>query len=278
MSSVNKRCAAPAAHRAPRKRPSHRRSRWPGARVFWAFQRGADFSASPTYPEFSAPHRFTFPACPDFSVSPACPEFSVSPARSKSSAPPRFVFPACLEFSVFPDYLESSSPHRAPRKHPFRLRSRWPGARVFWAFQRSAGFYASPTYLEFLAQHRFTFPACPDSSVSPACQELSVFPDYPESSSPDQAPRKRPFRRRSRRPGARVFWAFQRSAGFSVFPPCPELSALPAHPEFPAFPAHPDFSALAAPPVLGASDALLRRAIACGERSGRDQPFGAHAS
>ena len=204
MSSVNKRCAAPAAHRAPRKRPSHRRSRWPGARVFWAFQRGADFSASPTYLEFSAPHRFTFPACPDFSVSPACPEFSVSPARSKSSAPPRFVFPACLEFSVFPDYLESSSPHRAPRKHPFRRRSRWPGARVFWAFQRSAG--------------------------------------------------------------------------FSVFPPCPESSALPAPPEFPAFPAPPDFSALAAPLAPDASGALLRRAIACGEHSGRDQPFGAHAS
>ncbi len=195
MSSVNKRRAAPAAHRASRKRPFHRRSRWPGARVFWAFQRSADFSASPTYPEFSAPHRFTFPACPDSSVSPACLEFSVSPARTESSA-----------------------------------------------------------------RHRFSFPA------------------HPELSAAHQAPRKRPFRRRSRWPGAHVFWAFQRSAGFSIFPPCPKSSALPAPPEFPAFPAPPDFSALAAPLAPDASGALLRRAIACGEHSGRDQPFGAHAS
>ena len=123
MSSANKQTAL-AAHRAPRKRPFHGRFRRPGARVFWAFQRGADFSASPIYLEFSAPHRFTFPACPDSSVFPAC---------MASSTQHCFVFPAHPELSAL---------HRASRKRPFHGRSRWPEPRVFWAFQRGGDFYA----------------------------------------------------------------------------------------------------------------------------------------
>ena len=155
--------------------------------------------------------------------------------------------------------------HRAPRKRPFHRRFRRPEAHVFWAFQRGADFSLSPIYLEFSAPHRFTFPACPDSSVFPACmasstQHCFVFPAHPERSALHRASRKRPFHRRSRRPEPRVFWAFQRGADFSVSPPCSDFSAFPAHPA-------PD-----------ASGALFRRAVLRGERSDRDQPFGAHAS
>ena len=164
--------------------------------------------------------------------------------------------------------------HRTPRKRSFHGRFRRPEARVFWAFQRGADFSASPTYLEFSAPHRFTFPACPDSSVPPALLEFSVspartksstrhcfiFPAHPERSALHQSPRKRPFHRHFRRPEARVFWAFQRGTGFSVSPPCPDFSAFPAHPA-------PD-----------ASGALFRRAVLRGKRPGCDQPFGAHAS
>ena len=132
MSSANKQTVL-AAHRASRKRPFHGRSRWPGARVFWAFQGSADFSASPTYLEFSAPHRFTFPACPNSSVSPALLEFSVSLARTESSTRHCFIFPAHPKHSV---------PHQASRKRPFHGRSRWPEPRVFWAFQRGTDFSA----------------------------------------------------------------------------------------------------------------------------------------
>lgn len=228
MSSANKQTALAAAHRAPRKRPFRLRFRRPEPRVFWAF-----------------------PACSSFSASPLCPEF--------------FTFPAYLKISV---------PHQAPRKRPFYRCFRQPEPRVFWAFQRGVGFSVFPTYLEFSAPHRFTFPACPNSSVSPALLEFSVSPArtesstrhcfispvHPEHSAPHQSPRKRPFHGRFRRPGARVFWAFQRGADFSVSPPCPDFSAFPAHPA-------PD-----------ASGALFRRAVLRGEHPGCDQPFGAHAS
>ena len=175
MSSANKQTAL-AAHRAPRKRPFHGRFRRPEAHVFWAF---------PAHPEI-----FTFPACPSFSSSPLCPE--------------SFTFPACLEFSASSAHPERSALHQSPRKRPFHQRFRWPGARVFWAFQRGGDFSAFPTHLEFSA--------------------------HPERSAPHQSSRKRPFHLHSRRPVARVFWAFQRDADFSVSPPCPDFSAFPAHP------------------------------------------------
>ena len=257
MSSANKQTAL-AAHRAPRKRPFHGRFRRPGARVFWAFQRGADFSASPIYLEFSAPHRFTFPACPDSSVFPAC---------MASSTQHCFVFPAHPELSAL---------HRASRKRSFHLHSRRPEAHVFWAFQRGGDFSTFPTHLEFSAHpehsasHQapckrpfhlhsrrpgarvfWASPACPSFSASPLCPEFFTLPAYLKISAPHQTSRKRPFHERSRWPEPRVFWAFQRGG---------------------------DFYALAAHPALDASGALFRSAVLCSKRPSFDQPFGAHAS
>ncbi len=183
MSSANKQTAL-AAHRAPCKRPFHGRFRRPEPRVFWAFQRGADFSLSPIYLEFSAPHRFTFPACPDSSVFPAC---------IASSTQHCFVFPAHPELSAL---------HRASRKRPFHLHSRRPEPRVFWASPACPSFFASPL--------------CPESFTFPACLEFSASSAHPERSAPRQSSRKRPFRLRFRRPEARVFWAFQRGTDFSA--------------------------------------------------------------
>lgn len=168
----------------------------------------------------------------DFSVSPPCSNSSVSPVCSK-----------------LPE------PHQASRKRPFHGHFRRPIARVFWAFPAHPEIFTFPACPSFSSS-----PLCPESFTFPACLEFSASSAHPERSAPRQSSRKCPFHLHSRRPVARVFWAFQRGADFSVSLPCPDFSAFPAHPA-------PD-----------ASGALFRRAVLRGERPGRDQPFGAHAS